>query len=103
MPEEEMVRRILNACNPQLASGLRGIVSTVDQLVKTGSMIEKDWASSKGYWRRVQNVSSGERQVKKPPKKSGGKHFCELDRHGRLRNNTSSTWMQSLPNCIKLN
>ncbi|KAL6485997.1 hypothetical protein MHYP_G00053890 [Metynnis hypsauchen] len=79
MPEEEMVRRILNACNPRLASGLRGIVSTVDQLVKTGSMIEKDWASSKGYWSRVQNVSSGERQVKKPPKKSGEKHFCDSD------------------------
>ncbi|KAL6477524.1 hypothetical protein MHYP_G00133590 [Metynnis hypsauchen] len=56
MPEEEIVWRILNACNPRLASGLRGIVSTVDQLVKTGSMIEKDWASSKGYWSRVQNI-----------------------------------------------
>ncbi|KAL6461592.1 hypothetical protein MHYP_G00297360 [Metynnis hypsauchen] len=79
MSEEEMVRRILNACNPRLASGLRGIVSTVDQLVKTGSMIEKDWASSKGYWSRVQSVGAQERQVRKTPKKSGEKHFCDSD------------------------
>jgi len=37
MPEEEVVRRILGACKPRLASGLRGIVATVDQEVKVGS------------------------------------------------------------------
>ncbi|XDV22120.1 hypothetical protein PO909_027079 [Leuciscus waleckii] len=35
MEEDEIVRRILSACNPRFASGLRGIVSTVEQVVKT--------------------------------------------------------------------
>uniref|UniRef100_A0A672FBX6 Retrotransposon gag domain-containing protein n=1 Tax=Salarias fasciatus TaxID=181472 RepID=A0A672FBX6_SALFA len=34
MGEGEIVHRILSACNPRLASGLRGTVSTVEQLVK---------------------------------------------------------------------
>ena len=47
MSEEEIVRRILSASNPRLVSGLSGIVTTVDQMVKVGSLIEKDWSNSK--------------------------------------------------------
>lgn len=36
LPEEEVVRRILNSCNPSLSSSLRGAVHTVEQLVKVG-------------------------------------------------------------------
>ncbi len=49
MSEEEMVRRILNAYNHRLASGLRGLVPTVKQLVKIDSLIEKDWSNTKEY------------------------------------------------------
>lgn len=66
--EEEMVRRILNACNPRLASGLRGLVLTVEQLVKIGSLIEKDWSNTKGYWSRVQSTSA-DRSLRKMGKK----------------------------------
>lgn len=66
--EEEMVRRILNACNPRLASGLRGLVLTVEQLVKIGSLIEKDWSNAKGYWSRVQSTSA-DRSLRKMGKK----------------------------------
>uniref|UniRef100_A0AAV2ITY3 Retrotransposon gag domain-containing protein n=1 Tax=Knipowitschia caucasica TaxID=637954 RepID=A0AAV2ITY3_KNICA len=64
MTEADMVRRILNACNPRLASRLLGTVTTVEQLVKVGSLIEKDWSNTKDYWSRVQqshgpNRSSG--------------------------------------------
>ena len=69
MAEEEVVRRILRACNQRLASGLRGIVSTVDQLVKVGSLIEKDWSNSKDYWNRVQQASSSDRTSKKASRK----------------------------------
>lgn len=71
MSEAELVRRILNACNPRLASGMRGVVTTVEQLVKTGSMIERDWASSKDYWSKTQSNNQGERQNKKNKEKRG--------------------------------
>lgn len=74
MPEEEIVRRILNACNPRLASGLRGIVRTVEQLVKVGSLIERDWSNSKGYWSRVQQTSSTDKNGKRASKKSSDKN-----------------------------
>ena len=64
------VRRILNASNPKLASGLRGIVTTVEQLVKVGSLIEKDWGNSKEYWCRVQQHNPADRSSKKFPKKA---------------------------------
>uniref|UniRef100_A0A672I2T7 Retrotransposon gag domain-containing protein n=1 Tax=Salarias fasciatus TaxID=181472 RepID=A0A672I2T7_SALFA len=50
MGEGEIVHRILSACNPRLASGLRGTVSTVEQLVKVGSLIERDWSNTRDYW-----------------------------------------------------
>ncbi|XP_076143536.1 uncharacterized protein LOC143125720 [Alosa pseudoharengus] len=65
MPEDELVRRILSACNPKLASGLCGIVSTVEQLVKVGSLIEKDWGNSKDYWSHVQQNNPMERNPRK--------------------------------------
>lgn len=46
MEVEEIVNSILNECNPRLASGLQGIVSMVDQMVKVRSLIEKDWSNS---------------------------------------------------------
>ena len=64
--------RILRACNPRLASGLRGIVSTVDQLVKVGSLIEKDWSSSKDYWNRIQQSNSSKRTSNMKPEHGHG-------------------------------
>ena len=69
MEEEEIVRRILGACNPRLASGLRGIVSTVEQVVRVGSLIEKDWSNSREYWSRVQQTGQADRSSKKAAKK----------------------------------
>ncbi len=70
MTEEEMVRWILSACNPRLASGLGGVVSTVEQLVKVGSLIKKDWSNSKDYWSRMQQGSHTDRTPWKTVKKS---------------------------------
>ena len=65
MTETEMVRRIMNNCNPSLVSGLRGTCHTVEQLVKVGSMVERDWAAKKEYWAKVNSQRSPERPKKK--------------------------------------
>ncbi len=69
MPEDEVVRRILNACNPRLASRIWGIVRTVEQLVKVVSLIERDWSNTKEYWSRVQQANSADRSTKKVKRK----------------------------------
>ncbi|XP_051787189.1 uncharacterized protein LOC127529004 [Erpetoichthys calabaricus] len=45
MREEEILRRVLDACDPRVAATLRGVVKSVDELVKVGSRVEKDWAA----------------------------------------------------------
>ncbi|RXN23822.1 Transposon Ty3-I Gag-Pol [Labeo rohita] len=64
LPEEEVVRRILNSCNPSLASSLRGAVHAVEQLVKVGSLVERDLNSKRDYWARV-NQLKGTNEGKK--------------------------------------
>ena len=68
--EEELVRRVMNNCNPALVSGLRGTVHTVEQLVKLGSMVERDWAAKKDYWARVNSQASNDKSKKKGNGKS---------------------------------
>ncbi len=64
LPEEEVVRRILNNCNPSLAGSLRGAVHTVEQLVKVGSMVERDLNSKRDYWAKVNQLKVGEKGKK---------------------------------------
>lgn len=66
MSENELVQATLRNCNPRLASLLRGTAKTIDDLVRLGTQIEKDWAESKKRW----NQGKDEEQKKKA---SGGK------------------------------
>lgn len=60
--EAALVRHILCHDNPKIAAGLRGMVNTVAELVKVGSMIENDLASMKNYWIRVNNDKTSKQQ-----------------------------------------
>ncbi|KAI2663134.1 Transposon Ty3-G Gag-Pol polyprotein [Labeo rohita] len=55
MPENELVQATLRNCNPRLASLLRGTVKTVNDLVRLGTQIEKDWTESKRRWNQVKD------------------------------------------------
>lgn len=70
MTGEEMVRWILSACNPRLASGLQGVLSAVEQLMDMGSLIEKDWSNSKEYWSQMQQSSHTDHTIQRAAKKS---------------------------------
>lgn len=65
MAKDELLRGIMNNCNPALVSSLRGVVHTVDQLEKVGSIVERDWAAKKDYWARVNNQAVNEKAKKK--------------------------------------
>ncbi|KAL0146751.1 hypothetical protein M9458_058091 [Cirrhinus mrigala] len=62
--EEELVNRILNNINPRVAGCLRGTVNTVEQLVKVGSLVEKDCMGAKDYWQKVSTQGSKEKAKK---------------------------------------
>lgn len=47
---------------------MRGVVKNVDQLVKVGTMMEKDCSASKKYWQKVGNQKDKDRGDKKGEK-----------------------------------
>ncbi|KAI4877208.1 hypothetical protein NFI96_028664, partial [Prochilodus magdalenae] len=59
--EKELLQAVLRNCNPRLASLLRGTVSTIDELVRVGSLIERDLAEAKSYWERASQPEKIER------------------------------------------
>uniref|UniRef100_A0A3B1JJM2 Gypsy retrotransposon integrase-like protein 1 n=1 Tax=Astyanax mexicanus TaxID=7994 RepID=A0A3B1JJM2_ASTMX len=61
MPEKELLQAILRNCNPRLASLLRGAVSSVDELVRVGTLVERDLLEAKSYWNRAHQDTSLER------------------------------------------
>lgn len=63
MSEIEVVNAILRNCNPRLASLLRSSAKTVDELVRLGTQIEKDWMGAKSHW----NMVNAENQDRKSP------------------------------------
>ncbi len=68
LSDAELVQATLRNCNPRLASLLRGTVKTIDELVRLGTQIEKDWAESKKRW-------SQEKGEERKNNSSGGKNL----------------------------
>lgn len=81
--EKDVLQHILRNCNPRLASLLRGTVHTVDDLVRVGTLIEKDLQESKTYWSQVHKAEQ-KQSLTSPTqggrKTSGGIGLCQSPR-----------------------
>ncbi len=53
MTEREILQATLRNCNPRIASILRGTVTTVDDLVRIGTLIERDISEERAFWRQI--------------------------------------------------
>ncbi len=73
--EEELVSRILNNINPRVAGCLHGTVNTVEQLVKVGSMVERDCMGARDYWQKV-GTQGSKHKTKKPPEHTYNKNLA---------------------------
>ncbi len=54
MTEREILQAILRNCNPRIASILRGTVSTIEELVRVGTLVERDLNEERVFWRQRQ-------------------------------------------------
>ncbi len=54
MTEREIFQAILRNCNPRIASILRGTVSTIEELVCVGMLVECDLNEESVFWRQRQ-------------------------------------------------
>lgn len=58
MTEKEILQAALRNCNPRLASILRGTVTSFDDLVHTGALVERDIAEERAFWKQRQAEQS---------------------------------------------
>ncbi|KAG1945241.1 thy-1 membrane glycoprotein [Pimephales promelas] len=58
MTEREILQATLRNCNPKIASILRGTATTVDELVRVGTLIERDIAAERAFWRQRHQENS---------------------------------------------
>ncbi|KAK3548531.1 hypothetical protein QTP70_013379 [Hemibagrus guttatus] len=91
--EAELVSRILNNINPRLAGCLRGTITTVEQLIKVGTRVEKDCLGAKDYWQKVGKLNPEEKGPFKQPSSLGPK---ELSGVSLAQPHNSKLWSPSL-------
>ncbi|KAI2648039.1 Retrovirus-related Pol polyprotein from transposon opus [Labeo rohita] len=98
MTEKEIMQANLRNCNPRLASNLSGTVITFDDLVRLGTLVERDIAEERAFWKQRQ----AERAFRKggPDKSSGGKprsHSMALLTRGNVKLLTLTVTLRSQP------
>ncbi|GAA6076949.1 uncharacterized protein LOC125141425, partial [Tachysurus ichikawai] len=70
--EDKLVNRILNNINPRDAGCLKGMVNTVEQLVKVWFMVEKDCLGANDYWQKVGQNGKERSTERSSPKRMAG-------------------------------
>ncbi|KAL0173712.1 hypothetical protein M9458_029680 [Cirrhinus mrigala] len=74
--DEELVSPILNNMNPRVAGCLQGTANTVKQLLKVGSLVEKDCMGAKDYWLKVVTQNNKVKNSKTAAKHTSNKNLA---------------------------
>lgn len=66
MTEREILQSILRNCNLPIAISLRGNVSTIEELVRIGTLVERDLNEERVFWRQRQGEQATFHGGRKP-------------------------------------
>lgn len=90
MTEREILQATLRNCNPHVASILRSTATTFDELVRVGTLVERDMAEERVYWKQC-NAEQASRKGR------GGTHNIALLSESNIKLLTFPVVLQKHP------